>query len=112
LITATIDDIQPLARVSVIEAEPVLVYGRGRGFCAAVARAAAAAPGTAAETRESVTNAGGQICSFFAAMTPIFPTMMLLHFHSKCIADVLLHYIRSMLDAVCLAPCSTAYRAY
>src|SRR5271166_3988914 len=36
LITATIDDIQPLACVSVIEAETVLVCGRGRGFCAAV----------------------------------------------------------------------------
>src|SRR6202020_3289653 len=36
LITATIDDIQPLARVSVIEAEPILVCGRGRRFCGAV----------------------------------------------------------------------------
>src|ERR1700729_2907251 len=33
LITATIDDIQPLARVSVIEAEPILVWGWHRRFC-------------------------------------------------------------------------------
>jgi hypothetical protein len=36
LITATIDDIQPLARVGVIEAEPVFARGWGRRFCAAV----------------------------------------------------------------------------
>ena len=36
MITATIDEIQPLTRVSMIEVEPVLVCGRGPGFCAAV----------------------------------------------------------------------------
>src|SRR5580658_5739590 len=35
-ITAAIDDIQPLARVSVKEAEPVLARGRGPRLCAAV----------------------------------------------------------------------------
>jgi hypothetical protein len=36
LIPAPIDDIQPLARVSVIEAKPVRAGGRRRRFCAAV----------------------------------------------------------------------------
>jgi hypothetical protein len=36
LITTTIDDVQPLARVRVIKAEPVLACCRGRRFCAGV----------------------------------------------------------------------------
>ncbi len=54
-------------------------------------RARAVAP---PETRKSVTNDQGRICSFFLAMTP-----MLLHSHSKCIAALHPFYVR------CWAPC-------
>src|SRR5580692_5972490 len=52
-------------------------------------RARAAAPETAAETKESVTNNGGWICSFFSPMT-----LMLLHSHSKCRAALNPFYVR------------------
>jgi hypothetical protein len=61
LITAAIDDIQPLARVSVIEAEPVLVCGRGRRFCAAVPKQR-----RQQKKKNQLTSDGGSICSFFS----------------------------------------------